>query len=103
MSNEFSSVEHLEDVEKYNKIHPDVIPPACGLPEQTGGRKVEPGIQNAIVPTYLPTYRWAVEWIPAIHSTGVEPCGNDEAAGVTPMCVGHSLPRLRGRIRVGVE
>ncbi len=49
-------MEHLEDVEKYNKIHPDVIPPACGLPEQTGGRKVEPGIQNAIVPTYLPTY-----------------------------------------------
>ncbi len=21
------------------------------------------------------------EWIPAIHSTGVEPCGNDERAG----------------------
>ncbi len=22
----------------------------------------------------------ASDWIPAIHSTGVEPCGNDEAA-----------------------
>ena len=44
------------------------------------GRKAEPGIQN----TSIFTGQWAVEWIPAIHSTGVEPCGNDEAAGFIP-------------------
>ncbi len=53
-----------EDVEKYR------ITPGSSF----RGRKAEPGIQSI----NLSAYRYAGEWIPAIHSTGVEPCGNDE-------------------------
>ncbi len=40
------------------------------------GRIEEPISQNA----GIPAGRDQKEWIPAIHSTGVEPCGNDETA-----------------------